>query len=156
MRQTFKAVLVHPDATGAWTYLTVPFDVERAYGTKARVAVKDTVDGADFRSSLLPQGDGTHILVVPKPLRTAAKAGSGDTVEVVVESDTAPRTVEVPQDLSAALALHPDANARFEAMSYSHKKEYVDWIESAKRAETRAARVQKAVGMIAERLRLKG
>ncbi len=96
MPQTFQALLVHPDATGAWTYLAVPFDVAQAYGTKARVAVKGTVNGVAFRSSLLPQGDGIHILVVPKPLRTAAKAAPGDTVEVVVEADTAPRTWPPP------------------------------------------------------------
>ena len=156
MPHTFMAVLVHPEATGAWTYLTVPFDVEQTYGVRTRVAVKGTVNGSAFRSSLLPQGDGTHILVVPKPLRTAAKAGPGDAVEVVVEADTAPRTVDVPDDLGAALALHPDAGARFQAMSYSHKKEYADWIESAKRAETRTSRIEKAVAMISENVRLKG
>ena len=155
-RQVFTAMLDHPDVVGAWTYITVPFSVERLFGTRARVAVAVTLNGVHFRGSLLPQSDGTHIVVVNKTVQEAAKAGPGDTVDVALEADTAPRTVSIPYDLAAALAGAEEARGRFETMSYSHKKEYVDWIESAKRVETRAGRIQKALSMISVGQRLKG
>ena len=155
-RREFEALLEHPDQAGAWTFLRIPFDVQEAYGTRARVPVKGTVKGARFRSSLLPQGDGRHFLVVNKAIQKEAGASVGDTVRVVLELDRAPRTVSVPEALKQALDGNPAARENFESMPYSHQKEYVDWIESAKREDTRARRVDKAMGMIAHRRRLKG
>ena len=155
-RQAFKAALVHPDVVGAWTFVRVPFNTEEAYGSKARVPVQGTVNGVAFRSSLMPDGEGGHFMVVNKSLQRAAHAGPGDTVEVVLDLDTALRRVEAPPDLSDALATDAAAQARFEAMPYSHQKEYVDWIESAKRAETRTGRIERALLMITDGQRLKG
>ena len=152
----FEAVLERPDATGAWTFLQVPFDVQEAFGSRARVAVKGTVNGVAIRSSLMPQGDGTHILVVNKSIRDQAGAEAGEAVSVTLERDTAARTVDTPPDLKSALADGGVAPSAFDGMSYSHQKEYVDWIESAKRPETRARRVAKAVSMIRDNRRLKG
>lgn len=152
--QDFEAVLERP--AGAWTFLRVPFDVQEAFGSRARVAVKGSVNGVAIRSSLMPQGDGTHILVVNSSIRDQAGADVGDTVRVTLEQDTAPRTVATPPDLKSALADGGVASAAFDGMSYSHQKEYVEWIESAKRPETRARRVAKAVSMIHENRRLKG
>jgi uncharacterized protein YdeI (YjbR/CyaY-like superfamily) len=114
------------------------------------------MNGFPFRSSLFPNGDGTHHMMVNKAMKTGAQAQAGDTVRVVLEPDTAPRTVETPPDLVAALATSPDAQARYEQLAYSHKKEYVEWIESAKKDETRARRVEQAVAMVLEGKRLKG
>ena len=61
-----------PDATGAWTFLRVPFDVQEVFGSRARVAVKGSVNGVAVRGSLMPQGDGAHILVVNKSVRDRA------------------------------------------------------------------------------------
>ncbi len=85
-----------------------------------------------------------------------AGAEVGDTVRVTLEQDTAPRTVDAPPDLKSALADGGVASSAFDGMSYSHQKEYVEWIESAKRPETRARRVAKAVSMIRDNRRLKG
>lgn len=132
----------------------MPFDVQEAFGSRARVAVSGSVNGIAIRSSLMPQGDGTHILVVNKSVRARAKAEAGDTVRVALERDTAPRTVGVPPDLASAL-LDGRVAPAFDAMSYSHQKEYVDWIESAKRADTRVRRIELAVTMIGDGRRLK-
>ncbi len=153
--QEFEAVLERPDATGAWTFLRVPFDVQEVFGSRARIAVKGTVNGVAVRGSLMPQGDGTHFLVVNKSIRDQAGAEAGDPVRVSLERDTAPRTVDTPPDLKSALADGGVDSSAFGGMSYSHQKEYVDWIESAKRPETRARRVSKAVAMIGEGRRLK-
>ena len=152
----FEAVLDRPDVAGAWTFLRVPFDVQDAFGSRSRVAVKGSVNGVAIRSSLMPQGDGTHILVVNKSVRAQAEADVGDAVRVTLERDNATRTVETPPDLQSALADGGVAPSVFDGMSYSHQKEYVEWIESAKRAETRARRIAKAVSMIRENRRLKG
>ncbi|MGH3041134.1 MAG: YdeI/OmpD-associated family protein [Gaiellaceae bacterium] len=81
--------------------------------------------------------------------REAAGASAGETVAVELELDTKPRTVRVPHDLRSALAGDPAAKAAFAELSYSHRKEYVDWIVEAKREDTRRRRVEKTL----ERLR---
>jgi hypothetical protein len=152
----FHADLYRPDAPGTWTYVTVPFDVEATYGTKSRIPVKGTIDGCAFRSSLMPQGGGAFILVVNNEIREQIGKQAGDPVTVTVEPDSAARTVDIPADLADRLAAHPKAQESFAGYSYSYQKEYVDWINSAKKAETRAARIEKAMGMLADNKRLKG
>jgi uncharacterized protein YdeI (YjbR/CyaY-like superfamily) len=81
-------------------------------------------------------------------VRQAAGAEAGDTVEVELELDTAPREVEVPDALRRALAGDPVAGAAFERLAYTHRKEYARWIEEAKRDETRERRVAQALEML--------
>jgi hypothetical protein len=69
-RHKFTSTLERPDAGGAWTFICVPLNIEDVFGTRARVAVKGDINGTAFRSSLLPQRDGVHILVVNKSIRT--------------------------------------------------------------------------------------
>lgn len=155
-RKEFKVKLEAAGPGGAWTFLTVPFSVEKVFGTKARLAVKGTINGFTFRSSLFPAGNGSHTMMVNKSLQKGAKAGAGDTVKVALEPGTALRTVPVPADLKKVLTQTKEANAAFDKLPYSHRKEYVDWIEDAKKPETRARRVQKAVSRVIEAKRLKG
>jgi uncharacterized protein YdeI (YjbR/CyaY-like superfamily) len=77
--------------------------------------------------------------------RTAAGLAAGDEIDVDIEPDTAPREVEVPADLGEALAADDAARATFDGLSYSHRKEWVRWVEEAKKADTRAARLAKTV-----------
>ncbi len=153
-RQALKTKLEPMGPGGAWTCLRVPFSVEKVFGTRARVPVKGRINGVAFRSSLFRTGDGRHFMMVNKAMQAGAEAKAGDTVRVVFEKDTAPRAVAVPRDLKAALARHKQARARFDRMAYSHQKQYVDWITSAKRKETRAARIAKAITMIGRGERL--
>jgi len=153
--QTFTAVLQRPDAAGSWTYLTVPFSTDAAFGTKSRVPVKGTINGRPFRSSLMPQGSDVHILVVNSAIRDEIGVTTGDRVEVSLERDTDERIVEIPEAFREALTNAPDANAVFEAFSYSHRKEYADWINSAKKEETKHSRIAKAIGMLMSNKKLK-
>ncbi|MFC0215070.1 DUF1905 domain-containing protein [Paenibacillus chartarius] len=146
----FVAELIRPPGTGTWTYLNVPFAVEEEFGVRTRVPVKGTIGGVPFRSSLMPQGGGLHILVVPGDIRDRLGVQSGDSVEVELERDDEVRTVEVPDDMAAALAKQAEANEAFTRMSYSRQKEYVVWIEAAKRAVTRASRIAKAMELLAQ------
>jgi hypothetical protein len=83
----FKARLASRGPGAAWTFLEIPFSVEKAFGSKARVPVAGTINGFAFRNSLLPQGDGTHAMAVSKALQAGANARAGDLVSVSLEVD---------------------------------------------------------------------
>ena len=144
----FEALLVRPAGVGTWTYLSIPLEVSSTFASKGQVKVKGTLNGHPFRSTALPMGDGSHYLVVGKGIRDQIRANQGDTVKVVMELDTEERRVEVPEEFRNALAHQPDAAKAFEKMSYSHQKEWVNWIFSAKQAGTRLRRIEKAVALI--------
>jgi hypothetical protein len=145
MKQKFKIRLVGRGPKGAWTFLPIPFDAEREFGSRARVAVAGTINNHPFRSSIMPEGDGTHSMMVNKALRERARVSAGDLVSVVMDIDRAERKVDVPQELESALKREPRAKKFFGQLSYSYRKEYADWIAGAKRPETKAARVRKSV-----------
>lgn len=152
---TFQANLYRPDAPGTWTYVEFPFSVEEKFGVKGRVPVKGEINGVKFRSSLMAQGGARHILVVNSVIRKAINAEAGEQVDIRLEKDDDDREVTVPDDLTAALLDNDEARHFFEQMSYSSRKEYCDWIESAKKAETRISRIEKAVEKLSVGLRLK-
>ncbi|MCL4435276.1 MAG: YdeI/OmpD-associated family protein [Thaumarchaeota archaeon] len=151
----FKALLERPSGTGTMTYLIVPFDVEKVFRVKSRVPVKGTIDGATFRSSLMPWGDGRHYIVVNKSIRDIIGKSAGDEVEVTVEKDTEPRVAAVPEDFKLDLAGNKTAQQFFSKLAYSHQKSYLDWIEDAKKNSTRQNRIRKTVEKLSREERLK-
>ncbi|MGI8448765.1 MAG: YdeI/OmpD-associated family protein [Streptosporangiaceae bacterium] len=112
-----------------------------------RFPVVATVNGYTWRTSVTRM-KGEFLLGLNREVREGAGAQAGDEVEVTVELDEAPREVEVPDALAAALAADPDASASFERMAFTHRKEYARWVAEAKRDETRQRRVEQAVEMI--------
>lgn len=145
----FRAKLER-EGPGSWTYLVVPADVAAELGGAARIPVLAEVDAAAFRSSVMTGPGDSRYLVVNKDVQTKAGVTEGDTVRVRLRRDTAPREVTVPDDLDAALAENAAAQRTFAEFSYSRKKEYVNWIEDAKRPETRRRRIGQAVERLAE------
>lgn len=94
-------------------------------------------------------GGGAFVLVgVVKDVRAAIGKDIGDTVHIDVELDTAPRVVDVPAELARELGLAPEAKSRYDALSYSHRKEFATWVADAKKQETRDRRALRAVEMI--------
>jgi len=91
---------------------------------------------------------GEFLLGLNRAVRQEAGVEAGDTVDVRLELETAPREVEVPQALTNALAEDPAARAAFDRLSYTHRKEYARWIAEAKRDETRNRRVAQALEML--------
>jgi hypothetical protein len=148
MQQNFKAKLTAIGPAGAWTILPIPFKVAEVFGTKGRVPVTGTINGFSFRNSLMPEGDGTHRMMVGKELQAGAKARAGEVVAVVLKRDDKKRTVDVPAELAVALKKNKQAAAFFAALSPSCKAEYATWISSAKQAETKTSRAAKAVEML--------
>jgi len=156
MEQRFKAPLIGRGPNGAWVFLPVPFDVGEVFGSKARVAVRGMIDGASFRNSLLPNGDGTRSMPVNRQLMESANAAVGKTVDVVMVADTEPRTVFVPEDLEVALTISRAAALAFDKLAHSYRKDYVDWIVGAKKTDTREPRIRKCIEMLVAGMRLKG
>ena len=149
--QKFEARLTARGPKGAWAYLPIPFNVEKAFGKKSMVLVVGTMNGFPFRNSLMPEGDGTHLMAVSKELRAGAKAVAGEMVKVTMRLDEEPRMVELPAELELALKSDTKAAEAFGSLSYSHKKEYAVWVGSAKKEETRTSRATKALAMIREK-----
>jgi uncharacterized protein YdeI (YjbR/CyaY-like superfamily) len=86
--------------------------------------------------------------------RVAAGVAVGDSVQVMLEGDTEVRQIIPPPDFAQALEANPKAREAFEALAYSHRKEYVEWIESAKKESTRQTRIQRAVELLLQNLQL--
>jgi hypothetical protein len=112
-----------------------------------RFPVVATVNGYTWRTSVTRM-KGEFLLGLSREVRDGTGAQIGDEVEVALELDQAPREVEVPEALAAALAADPDASATFERLAFTHRKEYARWVAEAKRDETRQRRVEQAVEMI--------
>ena len=140
-----------PDVGGAVSRINVPTaDVARTFETRARVAVVATfANGYVDRTSLMPRG-GVHILPLRAEACEAAGIRPGDSVTVTLRADREPRTLELPTDLLEALS-GGHLRATFDAMSYSHRKEWIAAIADAKRPETRTKRIRECLAATAQR-----
>lgn len=134
----FRAVIEDPGGGGA--FVTIPFDVEKIFG-KSRVKIVATIDGEPYRGTLVRMGGPCHLLLILKEIRAKIGKSFGDEVEVELAEDLAPRVVVMPQDFQEALEENPGTRAVFERLSYTRQKEAVQWIEAAKREQTRRERV---------------
>jgi hypothetical protein len=112
-----------------------------------RFLVVATVNGYTWRTSVSRMG-GEFLLGLPRQVRLDAGVQVGDETEVTIELDRGPREVDIPEPLSVALAADPQASASFEAMAFTHRKEYARWITEAKREDTLHRRVLQAIEMI--------
>ena len=147
VQQRFRAAVNLPESAGATSFLGVPPHVVEVLGAGQRPPVVVTLNGYSYRSTVAVYG-GQFVVPVRREVREAARVTTGEPLDVSIELDQAPRTVDVPAGLAAALDADPAMRSRFDALSYSHQKEYVDWIASAKREETRRRRIEKAVEMV--------
>ncbi len=130
--------------SGNNTGIEVPPEVVESFGAGKRPPVVVTVNGFEYRSTIAPMG-GMFLIPFSSDKRVATGIRGGDPIVVDLELDTAPRTVDVPDDLAAALDATPNAREAWERLSPSHKKAHVTAIEGAKAAETRQRRIDKAI-----------
>ncbi len=126
------------------TGFRVPPAIVAALGKGKRPPVLVTINGHTYRNTVAVYGD-TYMLGVAADHRAAAGIQAGDEIEVDLELDTAPREVEVPGDLAAALDDAPEAKRFFETLSYSNKRRITLSIDDAKTPETRQRRIDKSV-----------
>ena len=146
MSERFEAVIQVEGRTA--TYFEVPLDVRGLFG-RARPPVRVTIGGHTYRGTIAAYG-GRYLLPLNRANRAAAGVAAGDTVTVEIELDEQPRRVTVPADLQAALDGDAEAAAAFEKLSYTHCREYVEWITEAKRAATRTRRIAKTLEHLRE------
>ena len=125
------------------TMFRVPFDLKQAFG-RARPPVRVTIRGHTWRTT---PGiyDGVGHVVVNRAVKKATGVDAPDEVEVSMQLDSEPRTVRVPADLQAALAGDPEAKAAFARLSFSHRRDYAEWVKEAKRPDTRQRRIAATV-----------
>src|SRR5690349_3863145 len=126
-------------ATVEERWIVVPLDAKALWG-EARPRVVTRINGHEYRQRLSVYG-GETVLGLTNAFRTQAELQPGDTVEVEIERDDAPREVDVPPELQKELDADDVARAAFEQVSFTHRREYAEWIAEAKRADTRERRI---------------
>lgn len=149
---SFKATLLQPETTAkasVWVFLVLPRSASAKLPTRGITTVDGTINGHPFRATLEPDGQRSHWLKVDKKMREAAGANMGDvvTLEITpVEKQPEPR---VPADLRKALAAAPKARALWSDITPIARRDWIHWMTSAKRPETRARRIDNACEMLA-------
>jgi len=141
----FRTTILQSGRTA--TGIQVPDEVVEALGAGRRPAVKVTVNGYTYRSTVAVMG-GANMISLSAEHRAAAGVAGGEEVEVDIELDTAPREVSVPADFAAALDAEPAARRTFDGLSYSNKSWHVLQVEGAKAEETRQRRIAKSVDIL--------
>jgi len=153
-KHTFTATI--QNAGGGGAFVDIPFDVEKAFGSK-KPKVKAMIEGVPYRGMLVRTpalapgasvGSECHMLIILKGIREQIGKTFGDEIKVTVEADTEPRIIDVPKDLLKELKKDKDAKTFFDKLAYTHQKEYVMWIEEARRDETRQTRIVKTMEML--------
>jgi hypothetical protein len=140
MKRTYTIAI---ESEGGMSAIRVPFDPKAVFG-KARAPVKVMLNGYTYRSTISDMGDGPWV-PLRRSNREAAGVEPGATIEVTLELDTEERIVTPPSDLAAALKATPEAWEGWQALSFTHRREHAEAVESAKRPETRSRRIGQAV-----------
>ena len=147
MSETFRTTIQQTGKTACG--IEVPAAVIEALGGSKRPAVVVTLNHYMYRSTVAPMG-GEWWVGVNADHREASGLQAGDEVQVTLELDTAPRELEVPPELAAALDAAPDAKAFFDGLSYSNRRVFTLSVEGTTNPETRARRVEKAIALMRE------
>ena len=134
----FRTVIEQSGATA--TGIPVPDEVVAALGPGKRHAITVTLNGHSYRSSVAPY-KGKYMIALSAENRARAGVAGGDAVDVTIELDDQPRTVDEPEALTAALNADPSARTAFDALSHSNQRRHVLAIEGAKTDATRQRRL---------------
>ena len=129
------------------TGIEVPAEVVAALDGGKRPAVVVTVNGYEYRSTVAPMA-GKYLLPFSAERRKESGIQGGDAIDVELTLDSAPRTIEIPDDLQAAIDASTKGAAVWDTLSYTHKKEHVRSILDAKKPETRARRITAVVAKL--------
>jgi len=148
----FDATLYRPAGAAkgdSWTFLTLPQDASEKLPSRGMTSVKGVISGFPFQAALEPDGQGGHWLKVDQTLREAAGIEAGDLVILEIAPMTEEPEPEVPSDLWEAFAAAPKARELWEKITPLARRDWIQWITSGKRAETRTLRIGKACDMLA-------
>jgi uncharacterized protein DUF1905/bacteriocin resistance YdeI/OmpD-like protein len=145
IRKEFRSKLNGDESRdNATASFTLPFDTREVWG-KAKVPVKVTINGYTWRSTVGNRG-GIQYIVVNAQARRSAGVKAGDLVTITLEPDTEKRDIEVPIALQKAIGAK--LTQKLNALSFTHKKEFIVWYSEAEKDETRIRRVQKMKQML--------
>lgn len=147
----FRARLLQPAAPkdADWSFLVLPKTASAKLPARSMVSVEGLFDGENFKATLQPDGEGSHWLKVDQALREAAGATVGGMVQLEVTPVAEEPEPEVPADVRKALADHPDALATWQDITPLARRDWIHWITSGKKAETRIKRLASACDMLA-------
>jgi len=159
----FKAKLFRPateparpradqrEKDGSWTFLVLPKDASAKLPSRGMTAIEGTINGFAFQAMLEPDGQKSHWLKVDRKLSEAANADEGDVVTLEIAPAAEEPELEVPADLRKALATAaPKARALWKDITPIARRDWIHWITSAKKAETRARRIKNACSMLVD------
>jgi len=138
---TYETVLINGPFKG--TYAEFPFDSAKEFGTKKHVWCEVVVEGKTCSMNLLPNGKGGHWLHLKKEIRDAIGKQEGDTVNIQLEKDDTPRTIDVPEYLQWLLDDDPQTAKYFERMPISGKKFWTSFIQEPKNDDTKVERINR-------------
>ena len=141
--QTFKATLVQ---SGSRTVIPLPFDPQQVWGTRERYHITGTINNCAVRGPLAAEGT-RYVLPVGAAWRRDNHLLAGATVKVVLALE-GPQSQALAADITAALAAAPEASAFFDALPTFYRKNFMRWIDSAKRPATRAARIAEMLALL--------
>ncbi len=145
-KYSFEAVILQHENMDAG-YIEFPCSVQQEFGVRGRVKVLARFDGYQYRGSLVKMGGDCHILGITKEIRKVIGKSFGDLVKVEIEQDNTERSLEIPKDLTERLDVS-GLLENFRKLSFTHQKEYVTWLESAKKQETREKRKEKIIVLL--------
>lgn len=150
----FSATLLRPKTTAkavSWTFLTLPKEASAKLPSRSMTSVEGTFKGLAFQATLEPDGQGGHWLKVDRKMREEAGAEAGDVVTLEIAPVAEEPEPKVPADLRKALAAaHPKSRAVWSDITPVARRDWIQWIESAKREETRLKRIESACDMLAK------
>lgn len=146
----FKAIIKQHETINA-AFVEFPFSTEELFNKKGQVKIKALFDDTvEYRGSLAKMKSDCHILGLTQEIRKQLGKNFGDEISVSLTEDLEERTVEIADDILIVFNENPEAKALFDKMSYTHRKEYIRWINEAKKPETRENRKVKMIQMILE------
>ena len=150
MAEAHRFRTVVEPARGGGAVAPVPADVAAAIGGLKQMHISGTVNGVPYQSSTMPWQGRQLYMGVHKATRQAAGVEIGDEIEVELARDDRPRVLELAPELKSALAAEPELRARFEALSFSRRREIAEPVSEAKKPATRAARLDRALARLRE------
>ncbi len=147
----FKAKLLRPASPkgAAWSFLVLPASASDRLPTRSMTTVDGSINGHAFRATLEPDGEGSHWLKLTRAMREAAEADIGDEVALEITPVAEEPEPRVPPDIRKALSAAPAAKAIWSDITPVARRDWIHWITSGKKAETRAKRIVTACSMLA-------
>ena len=145
----FTAVLEDAGGNSGGVFVRFPHDAKKEFG-KGRVPIQCTIDGEPYRGTMVKYNAPFHMILVLKSIREKIKKQTGDKVDIRLIEDTEKRKMDIPDDLAKLLRKHK-LQAGFDKLAFTHQREYINWINEAKRPATRLARLEKTIAKLQEK-----